>query len=275
MDKALFTTYRYDPSNATGNRNDDGEEVESPTFQVSLPALLETLQIFGFADVKDKWFSRDGAYSSGVNGSVARGGTAFDNRVLDVTGICRLSYDGAGDPLCITMVESSVTTTCELVTYEPESFEDIPFDRDNLVQKIIMRAPWLYDAITELSSTSPERLTITSSPEAPYFSLSAAGPLGSATIEFSKDSQLLETFQVPRRTVNIYKFSLVKAATRAMAIATKVSIRGDNQGVLSLQFMIEVESGNISFVDFRFVPFVPGEDDESGDTPEPDATDAE
>ena len=275
LDNALFTTYRYEPSNATEDRNDDGEEPETPTFQISLPALLETLQIFGFADVKDKWSSRDGAYSSGVDGSVARGGTAFDNRVLGMTGICRLSYEGAGDPLCIIMEESNVTTTCELVTYEPESFEDIPFDRDNLVQKIIMRASWLHDAISELSSTSPERLTIISSPSAPYFSLSAAGPLGSATVEFSKDPQLLETFQVPKRTVNTYKFSLVKAAARAMAIATKVSIRGDDQGVLSLQFMIEVENGNVSFVDFRFVPFVPGEDDESEDTPESDAPDVE
>ena len=55
-----------------------------------------------------------------------------------------------------------------------------------------------------------------------------------------------------------------------MAVANKVSIRGDRQGVLSLQFMIELDengpshrpsrestgSGNVSFVDFRFVPLV-------------------
>jgi len=45
-----------------------------------------------------------------------------------------------------------------------------------------------------------------------------------------------------------------------MSVATKVSVRMDDQGVLSLQFMIEVESGKVSFVDFRFVPLV--EDDE-------------
>lgn len=48
-----------------------------------------------------------------------------------------------------------------------------------------------------------------------------------------------------------------------MAAATKVSIRGDNQGVLSLQFMIEMEGGQVSFVDFRFVPLVQdGDEDE-------------
>lgn len=57
---------------------------------------------------------------------------------------------------------------------------------------------------------------------------------------------------------------MVKSAGRAMAAAAKVSVRGDRQGVLSLQFMIETEGGGVSFVDFRFVPFVE-EDGEEGD----------
>ena len=181
-----------------------------------------------------------------------------------MTGVCRLSYAGTGEPFCIILEEAGVTTTCELVTYEPEFQDEIPLQRDKLAQKIIMRASWLHDAINELSSTSPTRLTITASPTPPYFTLSSAGPLGSASVEFSKDPQLLETFQVSRRTVNTYKYSIIKAASRAMAIASKVSIRGDEQGVLSLQFMIEVEGGGVSFVDFRFVPFMPEVGDDEG-----------
>ncbi|KAL2005664.1 hypothetical protein VTN00DRAFT_10157 [Thermoascus crustaceus] len=87
-----------------------------------------------------------------------------------------------------------------------------------------------------------------------------------------------------------YRFALIRKASRAMAVANKVSIRGDRQGVLSLQFMIELGDnnaggggggntggvqppggglgGNISFVDFRFVPLVDEEearDDEEGE----------
>lgn len=184
-----------------------------------------------------------------------------------MAGICRLTYAAIGDPLCIVLEEAGVTTTCELVTFEPEFREEIPLQRDALAQKVIMRASWLHDAITELSSTSPTRLTIVASPTAPYFTLSTSGPLGSATVEFSNDPQLLETFQVSKRTVNTFKYSLISGASRAMAIASKVSIRGDEQGVLSLQFMIENDDGGVSFVDFRFVPFVPeeGEGDEEGD----------
>lgn len=195
-----------------------------------------------------------------------RGGpaAAFENRALGMTGMCKLNYASPGDPLCVILEEAGVTTTCELVTYEPEFEEEIPLQLDALAHKIIMRASWLHDAITELSSTSPTRLTITASPTAPCFTLSATGPLGSATVEFSNNANLLETFQVPTRTVNTYKFSLIKGAIRAMAIASKVSIRADEQGVLSLQFMVEVDSGGVSFVDFHFVPFEPeeGEDDE-------------
>lgn len=252
LEKSLFTTYIYSPPVDV----DHEEESEAPVFQISLSSLLETLQILGINDVKDRWSNRDPVYG-GVTGSLVRGGPAapFENRALGINGMCRLSYHASGDPLCIILEEAGVTTTCELVTYEPEFEEDIPLQLDALAHKIIMRASWLYDAISELSSTSPTRLSIVASPTAPYFTLSSNGPLGSATVEFCKSPDLLETFQVPRRTVNTYKFALIKAASKAMAIASKVSIRGDEQGVLSLQFMIEVDGGGVSFVDFHFVPF--------------------
>lgn len=89
-----------------------------------------------------------------------------------------------------------------------------------------------------------------------------------------------------------YRFPLIRKATRAMAVANKVSIRGDRQGVLSLQFMVELDdsglgskqssreitgmgmgtgtgtggAGNVAFVDFRFVPLV--NEDENGDARE-------
>ncbi|MCJ1388694.1 ssDNA endodeoxyribonuclease [Xylographa bjoerkii] len=268
LHKSLFTSYTFIPTIADPSEDDTepGEEDGEPLIlEISLSSLLETLQIFASNDVKDRWSSRDPTYG-GVTGSIARGGpaVAFDNRVLGMAGVCRLSCAGIGEPLCIVLEETGVTTTCELMTYEPEPRADIPLQKDAISQKVIMKASWLHDAITELSSTSPTRLTIVASPTTPYFALSSSGPLGSATVEFSKDPQLLETFHVPRRVVNTYKFSLIKGACKAMAMANKVSIRGDDQGVLSLQFMIEVDEDRVSFVDFRFVAYIPeeGEGDE-------------
>lgn len=252
LEKSLFTSYIYSPP-----ASDDGsEEGEPPAFQISLTSLLETLQIFGISEVKDRPSNRDVGYG-GITASLSRGGpaAAFENRTLGMTGMCRISYYALGDPLSIVLEEAGVTTTCELNTYEPEFQHEIPLQTDALASKIIMRASLLYDAITELSSTSPTRLTIVASPHAPHFTLSSSGPFGSATVEFSKNPDALEKFEVRARTVNTYKYSLIKGASRAMAIASKVSIRGDVQGVLSLQFMIVGDGGAVSFVDFRFVPF--------------------
>jgi cell cycle checkpoint protein len=195
---------------------------------------------------------------------------------------------------------------------------DIPLQRDAIALKIIMRSAWLHNAITELSSTNPTVLSVSASDSrAPFFALSASGgPFSESTVEFSVDKEnpimtgqdykalnevgsdprsrsrrsrhaptVAETFLVsPPSSRSIvkqsYRFALIKKASRAMAAASKVSIRGDQQGVLSLQFMIELgeaasnsrehvpptggANGNVSFVDFRFVPLL-DEDGEGSD----------
>lgn len=263
LDKALFTTFNC--SLPAPNPEDDDEEApDLPNFQISLAALLETLQIFGAADPTNARFfkSDNDGYSSNIRPGRPN---AFSNQALGIAGVCRLSYAGIGAPFSIILEESGVTTTCNLNTYEPENPEEIPFQRDAMQVKIIMQARWLFDAISELNSASPTRLDITAHPAAPYLSLSATGPLGSASVEFAKGRELLETFTVAEKWTQSYKFEMIKSSAEAMRLASKVSVRGDEQGVLSLQFMVEVEGGGISFVDFRFVPFVRGEDDEDED----------
>ena len=80
---------------------------------------------------------------------------------------------------------------------------------------------------------------------------------------------------VEGRSRNTYLFSMVRAAERAMQGASKVSIRGDGMGVLSLQFMVEVEGGGVGFVDFRFVPFLEEEGGEGGEDGDGDEDGAE
>ncbi|KAG8533791.1 uncharacterized protein KY384_001532 [Bacidia gigantensis] len=260
LDVALFITYKVRRSNKDPNlQYDEEDENDIPPFEISLSSLLETLQVLGISDKppKGSWSTRNGTSTS-----------AFDSHAtVGMTGLCRLSYQAEGDPLCIVLEEAGVTTTCELTTYESSFDDEIPLQKDALMQKIIMRSSWLHDAIMELASSSPTRLTIASSPQAPYFTLSSTGPFGSAAVEFSKDPQLLETFQVSSRSVNTYNYSLIRSASKAMAAATKVSLRSDEQGVLSLQFMIETDhegkSSGIIFVDFRFVPYL-DEEEENG-----------
>ncbi|KAF2470998.1 Rad1-domain-containing protein [Lindgomyces ingoldianus] len=294
LDKSLFTsyTYRSPPPQRSQHADSDEEDSEittNPTFQISLPSLLETLQIFGLTDPnnsKPPW-ARDNLTS-----------TAFSNNVLGMNNMCRISYSSFGAPLAVVLTEATIRTTCNLTTYEPAFADEIPFDRQSLAFKTIMRGTWLFDAISELGSTNPERLTLVArvARGKPYFALSASGPLGSARVEFNNNhnhnpvhssraaaptapsgteptdppapTNLLETFQLSTPDTPLrssYKFALIQKAARAMSVATKVSIRADTQGVLSLQFMIEVESGKVSFVDFRFVPLVEDESETGED----------
>lgn len=270
LDKSLFTTFQHRttsrPSSSSSQGSSSPLHNTIPPFEISFPALLETLQIFGLTDTtnpnRQPWARERDPYTTTP--------AAFASTTLGIAGLCRLEYASLGSPLSVIIEDAPgrVTTTCNLKTYEPSHEADIPFSRDALALKVIMKASWLFDAVTELASTSPERLTLTASSSQPNFTLSASGPLGSADVTFSKDSApgggVLETFQVARpRVTNTYKFSLIKAAARAMQVATKASIRGDEQGVLSLQFMIEIEPGKVSFVDFRFVPFVKDEGEEA------------
>lgn len=296
LEKSLFTTYRYNPellANAQPEEDTQDEDngVEAPLpppFSISLPSILETLQIFGVADSRFSAVRDRDPYA-----------TVFTNQAVGITSLCRLRYDEPGAPLVIHLEEGSVRTTCELLTYEPSTATDIPFARDALAMKIIVGGPALLDAITELGTMSPEKLNIAVHKDNGTFTLSSVSTIGSAQVEFRngdnsrsrQDSEvpgqsavhpgerpqasLLETFQASQNYSQTYKLAHILHAKRAMASAVKVSVRADGQGVLSLQFMIEnIEGSGVSFVDFRFVPLLEEEGDENGDTNN-DETDSE
>ncbi|KAI1209133.1 Rad1-domain-containing protein [Annulohypoxylon truncatum] len=259
LDKALFTAYTLSMPD---------EEDTLPQFQVNLAALLEALQIFGATDVAARAAKAEAEnYRSNLRNYRP---DAFNHQNLGMPGTCCMMYEEDGAPLSIILEETGVKTQCNMMTYTSESPDDIPFDREDLSFKIIMNARWLLDALSELAPMAPVRITIAASPNAPYLSLSSGGGLGGASVDFSSGRDLLETFSVRDRWVQSFKFDFIKSASEAMRIANKVSFRGDGQGVLSLQFMVEVEGGAVSFLDFRFVPYVTQEDEETESESEDD-----
>ncbi|KAJ4394019.1 checkpoint clamp complex protein Rad1 [Gnomoniopsis smithogilvyi] len=264
LSKSLFTNYNLNFPQA-----DDESDASFPGFQISLPAFLETLQIFGASDVAARQAKAEAdPYRSNLRNYRP---DAFSAQALGMTGTCILSYAQEGGPFSILLEESGVSTTCNLSTYLPEAPEDIPFDRDDLAFKVIMQSRWLLDALTEMAHASPTRLTLAACKQEPYLRLSCAGPLGGSSVDFAKGRDLLETFSVREKWVQSFKFDMIKTAIEAMRISSKVSIRGDGQGVLSLQFLVGNEGGGQDFLLFSFVPYVEhedDEDDEDGDGPD-------
>lgn len=259
LDKSLFTSYAL---NIPLEGLEGGESPNYPSFQITLPALLETLQIFGAVDTAARAQKGEDTYRSNLRNYRP---DAFSNQTLGIGGTCCLQILEDGGPLSIIIEESGVKTVANLTTYTPEMPEEIPFGRDDLAYKIIMQSRYLLDALAEMAPNGPARLTITTSKNQPYLTFSGNGDFGTSTVDFAKGRELLEVFTVHERWSQTYKFELIKAATDAMRIATKTSFRGDRQGVLSLQFMVQVEGSGFSFLDFRFVPFLTREDGEDDD----------
>lgn len=325
LEKTLFSSYTFNASPITDLSSPD-ETASTPSFQINLFALLETLQIFGLSDAMP---STSRNLNGGFTSSYAH--NAFNAPALALAGgTCRISYPYLGAPLSITISEAGVTTTCDLNTYESsngaafEIDDSIPLQRDALTLKIILRSMWLYDAIIELASTNPTTLILTASTHTPplFAFEGAGGPFGDSSVDFQPEKQpgnrdkaaaacaetdttrsskveapmVSETFTVlpatgTTRVRHRYKFQHIQKAARAMALASKVCIRCDAQGVLSLQFMIELSAdgagsgssrdgnagtgngvngavavagatGQVSFVDFRFVPLVDDDNDD-------------
>ncbi|KAI1251896.1 hypothetical protein MGN70_006466 [Eutypa lata] len=257
LDRALFTTYTLDVP------GDEAEKNTVSRFQINLSALLEALQLFGATEVAARAAKADAeSYRSNLRNYRP---DAFSHQTLGMPGTCCLLYEEDGSPLSVILEENDVKTRCDMTTYSPESPDDIPFDRDDLAFKIIMQGRWLLDSLSELAPMAPPRVTIQATPNAPYLSFTSSGPLGGASVDFSNGRELLQTFFVRERWSQIFRFDLIKSASEAMRIASKVSFRGDGQGVLSLQLMVAVEGGAMSFLDFRFVPYVTQEHEEESE----------
>lgn len=270
LERSLFTNYTYNQPQPSSSQHDTPEP---PHFQISLASLLETLNIFNLSDPNAT--KRPESLDTFASSRLSRH-AGIDAFTSHATGICTLSYLGEGSPLSIRMTETGVTTTCDLTTYDPISNEEIPFARESIALKTIMRSNSLLDAINELSSLNPSTITLTATPSSAAhstLSLSAVGSLGSATVDLSTSTQsetpILETYTCHRKTTASYTFSLLKAAQRAMATASKVSLRIDEEDVLNLQFLIDVDAAGggagHTFVEFRVVPLVDGEADAEGD----------
>ncbi|GAA5861601.1 hypothetical protein JCM1840_005201 [Sporobolomyces johnsonii] len=209
----------------------------------------------------------------------------------------RLTYAGIGEPLVMLLEESGTVTRCELTTYEPEGLLDLAFEDADRVQRLIMKSEWLRDALLELPPSS-EKLSISFSPaghrraapsnryrsrrdgmeqddegggeadedEVPLFRLESVGTLGSTEMDYSDDRDILEVFECEFPMRNTYKFSHIQLTRQALAASMKTSIRTDEHGLVSFQFMIplsaakggggaqaSVADGRVAFVEFLCV----------------------
>ncbi|XP_077988567.1 cell cycle checkpoint protein RAD1-like [Glandiceps talaboti] len=207
---------------------------ESATFKIDLTVLLECLNIFGVSTIPG------------------------------VTTALKMCYGGYGSPLVLWLEEGGVLTDCTIKTLEPDEILDFNFSSANVINKIIMKSECLKEAFSELDMTS-EVLQILMSPDKPYLRLSTFGNAGSTHADYPKDSDMVESFQCTQTQTNRYKLTLLKPSVKALGLSSKISIRTDYRGFLSLQYMIRNDDGQVCFVEYYCSPDEELEDDNDGD----------
>lgn len=296
-----------------GNNDESSDTTYYPHFVISLSALLETLKIFGINEQSTSGSSKPSiAQPSHPPSSNAFTTPAL---LLDRTCTLQYSQPGSPLSITLSETGVKTTcelTTYEPdddegdIPLQRDAIIMKIIMRSAWLHNAISELDSTNPTVLKISASSKQE---------PYFSLSGAGgPFSESVVEFSIDQQnqangsqaqqhhkiladdgssrarakranhaptVTETFLVSppssmgSRIKQDYRFPLIRKASRAMAAASKVSIRGDKQGVLSLQFMIDFEessgpnapkstgwsmAGNVAFVDFRFVPLL----DENG-----------
>lgn len=192
-------------------------------FRININALIECLSIFGGS----------GGYESH---------TAL-----------KMYYDGHGNPLRLLLEENGVITDCSIQTLEPDETLDFDFTSANVSNKIIMKSECMKEAFSEIDLTS-DILEIIMSPSHPFFRLATYGDTGNTQFDYPKDSDMMEVFECQQTQSNRYKLSLLKPSVKALNQSSKISVRMDKRGFLSLQYMIITDNQQVCFVEYLCVP---------------------
>ncbi|EPQ58545.1 Rad1-domain-containing protein [Gloeophyllum trabeum ATCC 11539] len=268
----VFDEYQYNDEGFLP-ASQDSDSAPALGFEIRLNTLLECLNIFGTAGTaslssnskskKQRRNDHDGdSDENNRHGPLDKYFTANTGG----TGM-RMSYAGPGHPLTLILAESSSgpTATCELTTFDPEGPVEIEFAQNTVNMHIILKSSWLRDALSELDP-SCEKLTFVCTPapqgnnasRTPLFRILAEGMFGSTEMDYPNDREVLETFICTQPVKFTYRFSHIAKSTRALQASLKTSMRTDDFGTLSMQFMMPSGRGRdddgILFVEFRCLP---------------------
>ncbi|PAA54682.1 hypothetical protein BOX15_Mlig026421g1, partial [Macrostomum lignano] len=158
--------------------------------------------------------------------------------------------------------DAGVVTDCRIRTIEPEQTLDFNFNAAALCFKVIIRSEQLKEVFSELDPHS-ELVEIFVSTERRLFRMSTFGDLGRGVYDFPAESEAVEMFQSPDVSVAFrYRHALLKCCLKALQASAKASIRCDQRGFLSLQFLVESADGHNCFIEFFLVPNQPEDEDE-------------
>ncbi|TPP58225.1 Cell cycle checkpoint protein RAD1 [Fasciola gigantica] len=197
-------------------------------------------------------------------------GTSGQNSAVSLV----LVYKNHGNTVDLLLEENGVVAECNIKTMEAFEILDFDFSGSSKIDKVIVKSECMREAFSELDMSSEVlELALLPPPAAqPRLRLTTYGLAGSMHFDLPRTSDQVEVFESTSAQPRLarYRLSLLRPATsRALAMATRISIRVNERGFLSMQFMINLPDAQVAFVEFFCVP----DEDEADESGSPTAAD--
>ncbi|XP_035900056.1 uncharacterized protein LOC118506691 [Anopheles stephensi] len=172
----------------------------------------------------------------------------------------KMIQKGTGAPLIVILEqhgEDSLITECSVRTMEPFDCMELDFeDEQQIVSKINVKGAEFFQLLSEMDRNC-EEIEVVIAPDAPHLVFRSYGELHSETsVEISNTSDMLITFSCTEASRNRYKFHHFRLAMRTLALASKVALRTNGEGLLGLQVMIENSDSSHIFVEYFILPLM-------------------
>uniref|UniRef100_A0A182MB63 Checkpoint protein n=1 Tax=Anopheles culicifacies TaxID=139723 RepID=A0A182MB63_9DIPT len=178
----------------------------------------------------------------------------------DYNSSLKMIQKGTGAPLIVILEqhgEDSLITECSVRTMEPFDCMELDFEEEQqIVSKINVKGAEFFQLLSEMDRNCDE-IEVAISPDAPHLMFHSFGELHSeSSVEITNTSDMLITFSCTDASRNRYKFHHFRLAMRTLALASKVALRTNSEGLLGLQVMIENNDSSHIFVEYFILPLM-------------------
>lgn len=177
----------------------------------------------------------------------------------------KIIYKGDGAPLVFVLEqhgEDDLVTECSIKTKNVQPTLDFALnDECDSFNSIILRGADFAGLLNEINR-SADKLEIYMSPTAPFFKVTSLGVMQSdSTVEVARSSDMMLMFTCKAMCSVRYKMSHIRIPMKALNLATKVALRTDGSGLLSMQMMVLSEDTAQIYVEYFVTPLTDDEDD--------------
>lgn len=280
FDKKLFDNYYFDPpeeevtNNAAGNNNEstNATDISSDDEGVSNLHTQLTQQVKNIRKRAQKTIEICVDLKKVVESFNIASSLGGFSKEADLTIKCTLSYKGRGHPFVVSFRDPMMTERCEFATFvDLEEHQFLMLDVSSLVMEVILSADVIHDALNNLKDLNSEEIYIYASSRATDQRTLDKGRVISNQLMFISKGEIgfsrfifpsLEKLELRQYDpvnyefrpvkndfiVSVYKFDIFKKIMRSVKLSSKIRIRKDSKGIISIHLLTAYNIDNTAAI---------------------------